>query len=78
MKYVMSLTGEDHRKIAEWLDSGQDYNQGVALFARLGKNQILKKLFPGQEARYRRKLTYELSKLVGKPLHPIPMVVERN
>lgn len=70
----MSLTSVDQQEIAEWLGSDQDYNQGVALFARLGKNQILKKLFPGQESRYRRKLTYELGKLVGKPIQPIPMV----
>ncbi len=67
----MNYTQDNIARINSWFDSGQDYEQGVALFELLGKNQSLKRLFPGREAKYRRKLTYELSKLVGKPLSPI-------
>jgi hypothetical protein len=74
----MSLTSDDQQRIVEWLGSDQDYNLGVALFERLGKNQILKKLFPGKEVRYSRKLTYELTKLTGRPLVPIPVKMERE
>jgi len=70
----MNNTQDNIARINSWFDSGQDYEQGVALFDLLGKNQSLKRLFPGREAKYRRKLTYELSKLVGKPLPPVPMV----
>jgi len=70
----MTIKDSDRIQLIAWLDSGQDYKNGGGLYDRLGKNQNLKKLFPGKEARYRRKLTYELSKLVGKPLQAIPMV----
>jgi hypothetical protein len=70
----MKKSLHEQSEILEWLNSPQNYSEGIALYLQYGKNQILKKLFPGQETRYRRKLTYELSKLVGKPLQAIPMV----
>jgi hypothetical protein len=74
----MALQESDRSQIIAWLDSEQDYLSGIGLYARLGRNQILKKVFPGKEAKYRRKLTYELSKLVGKPLVSIPVSVPES
>ena len=74
----MALQESDRSQIIAWLDSEQDYLSWIGLYARLGRNQILKKVFPGKEAKYRRKLTYELSKLVGKPLVSIPVSVPES
>ena len=74
----MALQESDRSQIISWLDSEQDYLSWIGLYARLGRNQILKKVFPGKEAKYRRKLTYELSKLVGKPLVSIPVSVPES
>jgi hypothetical protein len=70
----MALEESERSQIVDWFDSEQDYQIGVELYNRLGKNQILKKLFPTREGKFRGKLTYELSKLVGKPLQAISMV----
>jgi len=35
-------------EIKSWIDSGTDYNTGVNLFARYGRNATLKKTFPGR------------------------------
>ncbi len=74
----MTLQESDRSQIIAWLDSEQDYLSGIGLYDRLGRNQILKKVFPGKEAKYHRKLTYELSKLVGKPLVSIPVSVPES
>ena len=52
-------------KIKEWLDSERNYEDGVYLYNKYGKNLQLKKLFPNRQTRYADKLTYELGKLVG-------------
>lgn len=49
-----------------WLDGPRDYQEGVALFDRLGKARHLKRLFNRLESEFtRRKLAYELTKLAG-------------
>ena len=51
-------------EIYAWLDSEREYQTGVKVFTQHSKNKTLKDLFPGREARYAGKLTYELQKLV--------------
>lgn len=57
---------EDPRSLVlEWLQTGADYEQGVLLFARVGKNRNMAALFPGRKYRMESKLRYELCKSVG-------------
>jgi len=72
----MKPTEEFAFQITAWLESGQDYERGVTLFIQFSNNQTLKKLFPGREAKFRNKLTYELTKLAGKPFNPLPVPVK--
>lgn len=51
-------------EIKDWLNSERDYETGVSLYVKYGKNPQLKKLFPNR-LRYTDKLAYELGKLVG-------------
>ncbi|MGI4763403.1 MAG: hypothetical protein ACRYF0_22010 [Janthinobacterium lividum] len=53
------------KQIREWLESGQDYAQGVALYETHGKSRVvLTTLRYGDTAFTRQKLVAELSKLV--------------
>lgn len=51
--------------IIGWLKSDRDYNAGVLLYQKFGKNRTLKSLFPGKEKRYANKLAIELAKTAG-------------
>lgn len=63
----MILSQDDHKQIQGWLDSDRNYIVGVQLYITFGRNKTLKNLFPNREHRYGSKLSYELSKLIGKP-----------
>lgn len=53
------------REIREWLENGQDYGQGVALYERFGKSRVvLTALGRGASEFTRQKLKAELSKLL--------------
>jgi len=53
-------------EVIKWWHSGRDYQQGVMLYARLGKNKMLMHTFMKKHERFgRRKLEYELPKSVG-------------
>lgn len=54
-----------HIEISNWLNSERIYEDGVYLYDRYGRNQQLKRLFPGRKERYADKLAYELGKLIG-------------
>lgn len=54
-----------HIEISSWLNSERNYEDGVYLYDRYGRNQQLKRLFPGRKERYADKLAYELGKLIG-------------
>lgn len=57
---------EDPRSLVlEWLSAGANYDQGTALYARVGKNRNMAALFPGKKYRMESKLRYELCKSVG-------------
>ena len=69
----------EQQEVLAWIEGGCDYDSGAMLYARIGKNQSLKKLFPGRKFRYSGKLLAELCKSVGinkNNLHPITPVVE--
>ena len=74
----MKTSQEGNEILIAWLKSDQDYEEGVGLFARFSKNPTLKKLFPGREARFRNKLTYELTKLAGNPFKPLTVTVKQE
>jgi len=73
--------------VQEWFDNGCDYNQGVLIFATIGKNKNLLRRFQIKETNWsREKLKYELDKFktnsrqvsdisakkVKKSIHPTP------
>lgn len=51
--------------IVGWLKSDREYNTGVLLYQKFGKNKTLQRLFPGKEKRYANKLAIELAKTAG-------------
>lgn len=53
------------QEIFLWLNSNRDYNEGVDLYFKYGRNPNFKKMFPHRENRYATKLAYELAKLAG-------------
>src|SRR6056297_845994 len=56
----------NQKDVVKWWHSGRDYQQGVMLYARLGKNKMLMHTFMKKHERFgRRKLEYELPKSVG-------------
>jgi hypothetical protein len=61
----MQESKEIEKQIQNWLDSNRNYTVGVLLYQKYGKNQTMKKLFPGREKRYKDKLAYELGKIIG-------------
>lgn len=58
-------------EIANWLNSERNYEDGVYLYQKYGKNPILKRLFPGREKFHADKLAYELGKLIGLSFNQI-------
>ena len=72
----MKASPDGIHKINSWLDSDQDYKEGVTLYTLLGHNRTLMKLFPGREAKFRGKLTYELTKLAERPFNPLPIAAK--
>lgn len=52
-------------QVLNWMKSGCNYDEGARLYQRIGRNESLKKLFPGKRHRYARKLMYELCKSAG-------------
>lgn len=54
-------------EVTRWIGDGKTYDDGVALYARIGRNPALKRIFPGRGDRYADKLEYELRKLAGLP-----------
>lgn len=52
-------------EISNWLNSDRNYEDGVYLYEKYGKNPQLKRLFPGHQQRYEKKLAYELGKVIG-------------
>jgi hypothetical protein len=56
----------NQKDVVKWWHSGRDYQQGVMLYARVGKNKMLMHTFMKKHERFgRRKLEYELTKSVG-------------
>ncbi len=51
--------------VKNWLNSEANFEEGVALYFRFGRNRNLASLFPGRKQRYESKLRYELCKSVG-------------
>lgn len=52
-------------EITNWLNSERNYADGVYLYEKYGKNPQMKRLFPGHQQRYEKKLAYELGKVIG-------------
>ena len=66
------------KEIREWLESGQDYAQGVALYESHGSSQVvLTTLRYGATEFNRQKLRQELSKLAQEVTPPAPVHVVR-
>jgi hypothetical protein len=60
------------KEIQEWFKKGQPYQEGVALYAKHGRNQTLIKKFQRKEnAMFREKLAYKLSQLAELPEQPV-------
>jgi hypothetical protein len=54
------------RAIREWLESGQDYAQGVALYEKHGRSAVVRKVLAFGETEFTRgKLLQELTKMAG-------------
>jgi hypothetical protein len=54
-------------QVLQWLSSGCDYNQGLALLSQTGKHKNLIRSISGRPARYAAKLKVELLKSAGLP-----------
>ena len=58
--------------IHQWLQSTQNFNEGVSLYATYGDNEFLKKLFQsGPDAYNKQKLVEVLKKLIEKTIAPL-------
>lgn len=61
--------------VKEWFDSDKDYQKGVELYLKYGKNSNLKNRFQMNDSKYNRdKLEYELSKFLDVPVAHKPVV----
>lgn len=58
----MSKLADSQTKVLKWIRAGCNYNHGVMLYEEIGRNESLKRLFPGKAHRYASKLMYELCK----------------
>jgi hypothetical protein len=56
---------EKKEAVLEWISSGCDYPQGSMLYGQFGKNNFLRKDFPGKQHKYATKIIYELCKSSG-------------
>ena len=56
---------ENKQAVLDWIQSGCNYEQGAMLYSQLGKNNFLKKDFPGKQQKHSTKIIYELCKSVG-------------
>lgn len=56
---------EKKEAVLDWIQLGCNYDQGVALYSQFGKNNFLKKDFPGKQHKHATKIIYELCKSVG-------------
>lgn len=67
------------KEIREWLEKGQQYAQGVALYETHGKSRVvLNTLRYGETEFTRGKLKSELLKLLGaESVHAVPILAER-
>lgn len=61
----MGLIKNQQIEITNWLNSDRNYDNGVFLYQKYGKNPVLKRLFPGREKFQAEKLAYELGKIIG-------------
>ena len=57
--------------VLEWIQSGCNYDQGVQLYSQFGKNNFLKKDFPGKAYKHATKIIYELCKSTGLDYHQL-------
>lgn len=62
---IMGQMNNAQIEITNWLNSERNYADGVYLYEKYGKNPQLKRLFPGHQQRYEKKLAYELGKVIG-------------
>lgn len=67
---------DSKQEVLSWLENGENYSDGCSLYNQLGKNKILKNLFPGREQTYKTKLRYELCKAVGIDLLTYTKLIE--
>lgn len=66
-------------EIQKWLFGSRNYQEGVALFMKYGRNQTLKKKFQRKENdMFRQKLAYELAKLAGYNAVPVKKKPNQN
>jgi hypothetical protein len=56
---------ENKQVVLDWIQSGCNYEQGAMLYSQFGKNNFLKKDFPGKQHKHATKIIYELCKSVG-------------
>ena len=56
---------EIKQQVLNWISDGCNYETGVELYRKHGKNVMLKRDFPGHQNRYATKIVYELCKSVG-------------
>lgn len=78
----MNKLTDSQTKVLNWIRAGCNYNHGAMLYQEIGRNESLKRLFPGKQHRYASKLMHELCKSAGlelgqsvpkpKPMPPAP------
>lgn len=58
-------TEEIKQVVLDWIQYECNYQQGTELYSQFGKNNFLKKDFPGKQHKHATKIIYELCKSVG-------------
>lgn len=56
---------ENKQTVMDWIQSECNYEKGAVLYSQFGKNNFLKKDFPGKQHKHATKIIYELCKSVG-------------
>jgi hypothetical protein len=75
---------ENKQVVLDWIQTGCIYDKGAVLYSQFGKNNFLKKDFPGKKHKHATKIIYELCKSVGLDYaqlqreKQIPEIVEKN
>jgi hypothetical protein len=75
---------ENKQAVLDWIQSGCNYEKGAMFYTQFGKNNFLKKDFPGKQHKHATKIIYELCKSVGLDYAQlqqdkvIPEVLEKN